>query len=128
MKCPLCKSREHVELDLHAEGFSQDARECGVCGGVWTFSGEAIKIIKGRVQNRQKISTNFVCPTCNCMVSHETDLTAFQFHEELYECTVCGTVCSVAHNLVEIVKDAQKGSFLDSTGEQVEADDYNTMK
>ncbi|PLX78447.1 MAG: hypothetical protein C0614_08565 [Desulfuromonas sp.] len=127
MKCPLCKSR-NIEIDIHAEGFSQDARECNDCGGIWTFSGETIKVIKGRVKDRQKVSTNFVCPTCKCMVSHETELNAFQFHEELYECTVCGTVCSVAHDQVEVVKDSQKGSFLDSTGDLVEADDYNTMK
>jgi len=128
MKCPLCKNREHVEIDLHAEGFSQDARECGNCGGVWTFSGDKIKIIRGSVQKKQKVCTDFVCPTCNYMVSYETDLDAFQFHEELYECTSCGTICSVAHGKVAVVKDAQKGSFLDSTGESVEADDYNTLK
>ena len=127
MKCPLCKSR-NIEIDIHAEGFSQDARECSDCGGIWTFSGETIKVIKGRVKERQKVSTNFVCPTCKCMVSKETELNAFQFHEELYECTICGTVCSVAHDQVEVVKDSQKGSFLDSTGDLVEADDYNTMK
>lgn len=127
MRCPLCKSSKHVEVDLHAEGFSQDAFECGDCGGIWTYSGEAIKIIKGRVQNRQQVYTNFVCPTCRHMVSHKADLNAFQFHEELYECTLCGTVCSVAHDKVEVVKDAQKGSFLDSTGDLVESDDYNSM-
>jgi hypothetical protein len=62
------------------------------------------------------------------MVSYETELNAFQFHEELYECVVCGTVCSVAHDKVEVVKDSQKGSFLDSTGESVESDDYNTIR
>ncbi len=127
MKCPLCKSRQHIEIDLHAEGFAQDARECGDCGAVWTFSGEIIKIIKGSVQQEDKLCTDFVCPTCKCMSSHETDLHAFQFHEELYECTICGTVCSTAHNQVEVVKDSQLGSFLDSTGDLVEADDYNMM-
>jgi len=127
MKCPLCKSREHVEIDLHAEGFSQDARECGVCGGIWTFSGEKLRIIKGRVQQRQRVSTDFVCPTCHHMVSYETDLDAFQFHEEHYECAVCGTVCAVSHNQVEVVKDSQKRSFLDSSGDLVESDDFDTM-
>ena len=126
MKCPLCKSR-NVEIDLHAEGFSQDARECTDCGGVWTFSGNQLKIIKGKVVHQQTVCTDFICPTCRCMVSIETALNAFQFHEELYECTVCGTVCSVAHDKVEIVKDSQKGSFLSSTGEKVESDDYNTL-
>ncbi len=126
MKCPLCKSR-NVEIHLHADGFSQDARECGTCGGIWTFSGEKLKIIKGKVLQRQKVCTDFVCPTCKHMVSYETDLNAFQFHEELYECAVCGTVCSVSHDKVEVVKDSQKGSFLSATGDQVESDDYNTL-
>ncbi len=128
MTCPLCKSKKHVKIDLHAEGFSQDVYECGDCGAIWTFSNNALKIIKGRVEKRQKVCTEFVCPTCSCMVSYETDLDAFQFHEEIYECAVCGTVCSVAHNQVEVIKDSQKGSFLDSTGDLVESDDYNTMK
>jgi len=127
MKCPLCKGKKHVEIDLHAEGFAQDARECGDCGGIWTFSGDQLKIIKGKVQQKQRVCTDFVCPTCRSMVSVETELQSFQFREELYECTVCGTICSVAHNQVEVVKDAAKGSFLDSTGDKVEADDYNTM-
>ncbi len=127
MKCPLCKSRDHVEIDLHAEGFAQDARECGTCGGVWTFSDGKLNIIKGRVAKRQLVHTEFVCPTCRFMVSQETELHSFQFHEELYECLICGTVCSVAHDKVEVVKDSAKDSFLDSTGDKVEADDYNTM-
>jgi len=24
MKCPVCKSHEHVELDLHAAGFAEE--------------------------------------------------------------------------------------------------------
>ena len=126
MKCPLCKSSKHVEIDLHSDGFAQDVRECGDCGGIWAFSGDVRKIIKGRVQKQQQVCTEFVCPTCKYMVSHETELNSFQFHEELYECTVCGTVCSVSHENVQIVKDSQKGSFLESTGDAVESDDYNS--
>lgn len=126
MKCPLCKCRI-VEIDLHAEGFAQDARECSACGGIWTFSGEKLKIIKGRVRKTQTVCTDFVCPTCHHMVSKETDLDAFQFHEELYECVVCGTVCAVSHDKLEIVKDPHKGSFLSATTAAVESDDYNIL-
>ena len=127
MKCPFCKSSEKIQVDLHAEGFAQDARECGNCGGIWTYSGDKLKIIKGRVEPKQRVCTDFVCPTCHCMVSYENDLNAFQFREEHYECTICGTICSVAHNQLEVIKDSQKGTFLDSTGDLVESDDYNTM-
>jgi transcription elongation factor Elf1 len=126
MKCPLCKSRK-IGIHLHADGFSQDARECEDCGGIWTFSGEKLKIIKGQMSKQQTVCTDFVCPTCKHMVSYETDLKAFQFQEELYECATCGTVCSVSHDKVVVVKDSQKGSFLGSAGDQVESDDYNTL-
>lgn len=124
MKCPLCKGREHVEIDLHAEGFSQDARECGDCGGVWTFSGERLKIIKSSNTQKTIAYSDFICPTCKSVFCIETDLDAFQFHEEIQECANCGTVCSSAHDHVEVVKDSQKNSFLSTMTDSVEADDY----
>ena len=48
MICPICKSKGHVEIDLHADGFAQDACECGDCGSIWTYRGDELKIIKGR--------------------------------------------------------------------------------
>ena len=124
MKCPICKGRQHVELDLHADGYSQDVRECGDCGGVWTFSGNALKIIKGRAETPQADFPNFTCPTCKSHRALGTTLDAYQFHEELYECTVCGTVSSLAHAQLEVVSDSQTGSFLSTSSDLVEADDY----
>ena len=124
MKCPICKSREHVEIDLHADGFSQDARECGVCGGIWTFSGNVLKMIKGSDKQHKKLYSDFSCPTCKSVLCLETDLDTYQFHEEIQECVNCGTICSSAHDQIEIVSDSQAGSFLSTTSELVEADDY----
>ena len=124
MKCPTCKSRQHVEIDLHADGFSQDLRECGDCGCIWTFSGPQLKIIKGRASRTVKAYSDFICPTCKAVLCIETDLDAFQFHEELQECANCGTVCSSAHDQIEVVNDSQKDSFLSTTSDTVESDDY----
>jgi uncharacterized Zn finger protein len=124
MKCPICKNREHIEIDLHADGFSQDARECGDCGTIWTFSGKVLKIIKQRDQTKKPGYSNFICPTCKSALCIETDLDGFQFHEEIQECANCGTVCSSAHDLVEVIKDSQANSFLSITSESVESDDY----
>lgn len=124
MKCPLCKCRNHVEVDLHADGFAENIRECGECGGVWSNHEGDIRVIKGRVQRRQTVNTNFVCPTCKCIVTNETDLDAFQFHEEIYSCD-CGTVCSVVHDMVHIIKDSQEDSFLATPWSGVEANDYS---
>ena len=124
MKCPSCNNCEHIEIDLHADGFTQDALECGDCGCIWTYSGKEMKVIKK--QNSQKVTTysDFICPTCKSVLCIETDLDAFQFHEEIQECANCGTVCSSAHDQVEVVKDSQKDSFLSCTSDQVESDDY----
>ena len=128
MKCPICKKREHIEIDLHADGFSQDARECGDCGGIWTFSGNVLKIIKGSDQKKVKVYSDFICPTCKSALCLETDLDGFQFHEEIQECVNCGTVCSSAHDQVEVVEDSQANSFLSTTSEHVESDDYIFMR
>ena len=124
MKCPICKKREHIEIDLHADGFSQDARECGDCGGIWTFSGNVLKIIKGSDHKEVKVYSDFICPTCKSALCLETDLDGFQFHEEIQECVNCGTVCSSAHDQVEVVEDSHANSFLSTTSEHVESDDY----
>lgn len=124
MKCPVCKNREHVEIDLHADGFAQDARECGDCGGIWTYSGNDLKIIKGKTDKKVKAYSDFICPTCKSVLCIKTDLDAFQFHEEIQECANCGTVCSSFHDQVEVIKDSQPDSFLSSTSELVESDDY----
>ena len=124
MKCPLCKSRGHIDIDLHADGFSQDARECGECGGIWTFSGDKLKIIKDRDSKSVKAYSDFICPTCKAVLCMETDLDSFQFHEEMQECANCGTVCSSAHDQIEVVKDSQANSFLSTTSDLVESDDY----
>ena len=127
MNCPLCNSKEHVEIDLHADGFTQDAYECGDCGAVWVHSSEELKILKERNDPIKKVYSSFTCPTCKAISCIETDLDAFQFHEELQECSNCGTICSSAHDQVEVVKDSQPGSFLSTTSDLVESDDYVFM-
>lgn len=40
MKCPICGSRAHVEIDTHSDGFAENLQECGHCGALWTRKGE----------------------------------------------------------------------------------------
>jgi transcription elongation factor Elf1 len=128
MKCPLCQSQGYEEIDLTVGQEITSACQCLECGCLWTLpaGGQAAKR-EDADQPQQTVRTDFLCPTCKHSVSHETDLRAFQFHEELYDCSVCGTVSSVAHGQVEVVKDSQLGSFLDSSSEMVEADDYGRL-
>jgi len=124
MNCPSCQGKGHIEIDLHADGFAQDVCECGDCGVIWTLSGDDLKIIKPKSRKRVQAYSDFICPTCKAVLCIETDLDAFQFHEEIQECDNCGTICSSAHDQVEVVKDSQPRSFLSSTSDLVESDDY----
>lgn len=53
MRCPVCNNREHVDIDLHSEGFAEDIIECGVCGAVWSVNHGVTEI----VNNPRKKST-----------------------------------------------------------------------
>lgn len=44
MKCPVCKERKRINLNS-ADGYSQDSRECGKCGAIWTFVGDELVIL-----------------------------------------------------------------------------------
>jgi len=123
MKCPSCNSK-HLEIDIHADGYSANVLECGDCGCISTYSGNSIKVLKEKSMNKIKTYSDFICPTCKSVLCIETDLDAFQFHEEIQECANCGTVCSSAHNQIEVVKDSQVNSFLSCTSDLVESDDY----
>jgi hypothetical protein len=65
------------------------------------------------------------CPTCKSHEHADIDLHSNGFNEDIMECRVCGTVWSVNHGTVEIVKDPQEKSFLEAQSESVEGDDYN---
>lgn len=46
MKCPNCDHRNHLEIDLHADGFSTDLLECGECGVLLTANGLELEIVR----------------------------------------------------------------------------------
>jgi len=64
------------------------------------------------------------CPVCKNSKYVEFDLHADGFAEDIVECCICGSVWSVNHGKTEVVRDAQRGSFLEAISERVECDDY----
>lgn len=46
MICPVCKSHEYVELDLHAEGFTENLFECKVCASAWSVNHGVTEVVK----------------------------------------------------------------------------------
>jgi transcription elongation factor Elf1 len=47
MNCPFCGHHDHLEIDLHADGFSADLLECAECGAMLTTKGPWLETIQG---------------------------------------------------------------------------------
>jgi uncharacterized Zn finger protein len=46
MQCPVCKHREHSDLDLHSEGFTEDIMKCRICGTVWSVNHGLTEVVE----------------------------------------------------------------------------------
>lgn len=46
-ECPICHSIDHVELDIHADGYARNLEECGVCGALWSQDGRQTRLVHG---------------------------------------------------------------------------------
>jgi Zn ribbon nucleic-acid-binding protein len=47
MNCPYCNHQDHLEIDLHADGFSSNLLECTECGAVLVNSGGKLETVHG---------------------------------------------------------------------------------
>jgi uncharacterized Zn finger protein len=46
MRCPVCRSNEHVSVVLHARGLATNIVECRVCGTIWAVNHGTIEIVR----------------------------------------------------------------------------------
>jgi len=46
MNCPVCKSSEFAETDLHVEGFYESLFECKVCNSTWSVNHGVTEVVK----------------------------------------------------------------------------------
>jgi len=49
MECPVCKHKEHLEIDTHADGYAKNLMECGDCGALWIT--ETVRLVRPVVIN-----------------------------------------------------------------------------
>ena len=47
MNCPYCGHHDHLEIDLHSDGFSADLLECTECGALLTMKGTTLETVHG---------------------------------------------------------------------------------
>lgn len=46
MRCPVCKNHEHVDIDLHSDGFTENIMECPTCGTIWSVNHGVTEIVR----------------------------------------------------------------------------------
>lgn len=63
------------------------------------------------------------CPVCHSFENSEIHLASEGFNEEIVNCSVCETVWSLNHGLMEIVTETQSKSFLSVHSEEVDGED-----
>ncbi len=51
MKCPVCKNREHDDIELQSAGFSEGIQECRICGSMWSVNHGVTEVIKDTQEN-----------------------------------------------------------------------------
>ena len=42
MICPVCNHKNHLELDMHSDGYADDLVECIDCGALFRVKGESV--------------------------------------------------------------------------------------
>ena len=47
MNCPYCQHQDHLEIDLHADGFCADLIECSECGTLLVIKGGKLETLHG---------------------------------------------------------------------------------
>ena len=70
MMCPVCRNHDHVEIDLHSEGFSEGILECRVCGTVWSVNHGLTEVVK---DSQEK---SFLEATSECVEGDDYPLVA----------------------------------------------------
>ena len=64
------------------------------------------------------------CPVCKKHEHDSIELRSGSFNEGLLECRICGSVWSVNHGLMSIVRDSMADSFMEALSASVEGDNY----
>jgi len=104
MNCPTCHDSDHIEVDTHADGYTDNLLECGQCGTLWTHRGDETVVLHGATR-RHGSKTN-ECPICHSIDRVELDIHADGFASNLEECGVCGALWSQEKNTVRLVHGA----------------------
>lgn len=106
MECPTCHNSDHVEIDTHADGFAANLHECGLCGSLWTSTGNDLALLHGATKKLAGLPSATECPICHSSTHVEIDIHADGFARNLEECGVCGALWTLEKNCSKLVHGA----------------------
>lgn len=47
MRCPVCKnSEQHIEIDIHSNGFDEEIIQCDICGSIWSVNHGTVELVE----------------------------------------------------------------------------------
>lgn len=47
MNCPYCDHKNHLEIDMHADGYSSTLLECSECGALLNLKQDHLETVHG---------------------------------------------------------------------------------
>lgn len=56
MLCPYCHHKNHLEIDMHSDGYGQDLLECTECGALLSLNGTELKTVHGPTEEMHMAS------------------------------------------------------------------------
>jgi uncharacterized Zn finger protein len=71
MKCPVCnKSENHIEIEVHSNGFAEEIIHCEICGSLWAINHGVMEVV------RDAQAKSFLSATTECVEADDYCLVA----------------------------------------------------
>ncbi len=51
MKCPVCNTYEHIDINLHSDGFDEAISKCPSCGTTWSVNHGLAEVVNDAQAN-----------------------------------------------------------------------------
>jgi uncharacterized Zn finger protein len=51
MKCPVCSTYEHSDINLHSDGFDEAISKCSTCGTSWSVNHGLTEVVNDAQAN-----------------------------------------------------------------------------
>lgn len=114
MNCPYCKQQNHLEIDMHSDGYSTGLIECSECGALLKLTSTNLVTVHGPAKHagaslfhpqiRRRKEQPMQCPICqdSHYTKAESNFDGF-VGGSIKECGRCGAVWSKTDKEVSMI-------------------------